>query len=84
MAIKIISNDLLQFVVRGSFLEPLVEIMPQVLVESAPDKRISHLENIVFSYETVDCFYCSEPWCAMCRVKSQCANQVTESATQHL
>lgn len=43
MAIKIISNDLLQFVVRGSFLEPLVEIMPQVLVESAPGECLERL-----------------------------------------
>lgn len=44
MAIKVISNSLLQIVIRRSFLKPLVEIMSQVFVQSASCKeKNSHL-----------------------------------------
>lgn len=38
MAVKVISNSLLQIVIRRSFLKPLVEIVPQVFVQSASCK----------------------------------------------
>lgn len=45
VAIKVISDGLLQVVVRRPLLKPLVEIMPQVFVQSVPckEKKISHL-----------------------------------------
>lgn len=39
MAIKVISNSLLQIVIRRSFLKPLVKIVSQVFVQSASCKE---------------------------------------------
>lgn len=39
MAIKVISNSLLQLMIRRSFLKPLVEIMSQIFVQTTSYKK---------------------------------------------
>lgn len=53
MAVEVVSDGLLQLVIRGGFLEALAQIMLQVLVQLASCQRGHEKKCALLSFKTV-------------------------------
>lgn len=55
MAVEVVSDGLLQLVIRGGFLEALAQVMLQVLVQLTTCRRGHEKERVLLSFEMVKC-----------------------------